>query len=71
MRNRVANSFNEHGGIIEALLASNADLAAERLRAHILVQGERFTDLLASLAALSARPFAGTPKLSRLDSTAA
>ncbi len=71
VRNRVANSFNEHAGIIEALLASNADLAAERLRAHILVQGERFTDLLASLAAPNARAFSSTSNVSRLDSTAA
>jgi DNA-binding GntR family transcriptional regulator len=59
VRHRVANSFNEHAGIFEALLASNADLAAERLRAHILVQGERFTDLLASLASLRSAHAAG------------
>jgi DNA-binding GntR family transcriptional regulator len=52
VRNRVANSFNEHSGIVDALLAGDAEQASERLRAHILVQGERFTDLLASLAIL-------------------
>jgi len=55
VRNRVANSFQEHSGIVEALLAGNAELASERLRAHILVQGERFTDLLASLATFNSR----------------
>ncbi len=54
VRNRVANSYNEHGGIVDALLAGDAELASGRLRAHILVQGERFTDLLASLASLQA-----------------
>jgi len=55
VRNRLATSFAEHGGIVEALIAGDADLASERLRQHILVQGERFTDLLASLASLRAK----------------
>ncbi len=50
VRNRVRTSFSEHSLIVEALLAADPDLAAERLRQHILIQGERFTDLLASLA---------------------
>jgi len=52
VRNRMSASFKEHTGIVEALQQGNGDLAAERLRQHILVQGERFTDLLASLASL-------------------
>jgi len=55
VRNRLAASFAEHGRIVEALLAGDANLASERLRQHILVQGERFTDLLASLASLRAK----------------
>jgi DNA-binding GntR family transcriptional regulator len=55
VRNRLATSFAEHGGIVEALIAGDADLASERLRQHILVQGERFADLLASLASLRAK----------------
>ena len=55
VRNRLATSFGEHGGIVEALIAGDADLASERLRQHILVQGERFADLLASLASLRAK----------------
>jgi len=47
-------SFNEHAQIVEALLQGDPNLAAERLRHHILVQGERFADLLASLASLRA-----------------
>lgn len=52
VRNRLGASFNEHAQIVEALLQGHPDLAAERLRGHILVQGERFADLLASLATL-------------------
>jgi len=55
VRNRLPTSFAEHGGIVEALIAGDADLASERLRHHILVQGERFADLLASLASLRAK----------------
>jgi DNA-binding GntR family transcriptional regulator len=56
VRNRISASFNEHAQIVEALLQGDPDLAAERLRQHILVQGERFADLLASLASLRANP---------------
>jgi DNA-binding GntR family transcriptional regulator len=48
-RNRVETSFKEHERIVAAIVAGDA-LAAEReLRSHIVVQGERFSDLLASL----------------------
>jgi DNA-binding GntR family transcriptional regulator len=61
VRNRMSTSFNEHTQIVEALLQGSPDIAAERLRQHILVQGERFADLLASLASLRAsRPDAST-----------
>jgi DNA-binding GntR family transcriptional regulator len=55
VRNRLPTSLAEHEGIVEALLQANPELAAERLREHILVQGERFADLLASLASLRAK----------------
>jgi DNA-binding GntR family transcriptional regulator len=54
VRNRVPASFNEHMQVVEALLRGDADAAAERLRQHILVQGERFADLLVSVARLRA-----------------
>ena len=54
VRNRMSTSFNEHTQIVEALLRGDPDSAAENLRQHILVQGERFADLLASLASLRA-----------------
>lgn len=54
VRNRMAASFNEHVQVVEALLRGDADAAAGRLRQHILVQGERFADLLVSIARLRA-----------------
>lgn len=46
---RMDASFAEHQGILEALLEGQGDLAAERLRAHVLVQGERFLNLISAL----------------------
>jgi DNA-binding GntR family transcriptional regulator len=54
VRNRVASSFVEHEGVVAAILAGNGDVAAERIRQHVLVQGERFGDLIASLEVLAA-----------------
>lgn len=54
VRERMANSLAEHEAIVAAMVAGNADLAAERIRAHVTVQGERFGDLVASLARLPA-----------------
>ena len=52
MRNRVKNSFSEHQGIVDALGAGDGELVARRLRDHVIVQGERYGDLVASLALL-------------------
>jgi DNA-binding GntR family transcriptional regulator len=58
VRNRMANSFAEHEAVVQALLAGDGAAAAEALRAHVTVQGERFGDLVASLASLAAEPAA-------------
>lgn len=52
VRNRLATSYREHEEVIEALTAGDGELAASRLRAHVIVQGERFTDLIASIHSL-------------------
>jgi DNA-binding GntR family transcriptional regulator len=52
VRNRMSTSFKEHEAVVHAILAGDADAAAMALRAHVVVQGERFGDLLASLADL-------------------
>lgn len=52
VRDRMSTSFAEHAGILEAILAEQGELSAERLRAHVVVQGQRFADLVASLPML-------------------
>ena len=54
VRNRMASSFVEHEGVVAAILAGDGDVAAERIRQHVLIQGERFGDLVASLEVLAA-----------------
>lgn len=58
VRNRMHTSFNEHEAIVQAIEAGQGDVASDLLRAHVVVQGERFTDLVSSLESLV------SPKLS-------
>lgn len=51
-RGRLGSSRDEHLGIIEAILAGDGDLAAQRVHAHVIIQGEIFSDLIASLSRL-------------------
>lgn len=53
-RNRLRQSLAEHEGAVEAILAGDEALAGERLRAHVLVQGDRFSELIRSLPGGSA-----------------
>jgi DNA-binding GntR family transcriptional regulator len=61
VRNRMQTSYNEHQGIVDAILAGDGDRAAEALRSHVIVQGERFADLVASLDLLKS----GSPDRAR------
>jgi DNA-binding GntR family transcriptional regulator len=54
VRSRMANSFDEHEAIVRAIAAGDGAAAADLLRAHVVVQGERFADLVASLEASNA-----------------
>jgi DNA-binding GntR family transcriptional regulator len=58
VRDRIGNSFAEHASIIEAIRSGDGERAAQQLRAHVVVQGERFADLVASLSALESVPAA-------------
>lgn len=49
-RGRLKSSRDEHLGIIEAIVAGDSDLAAQRVHAHVIIQGEIFSDLIASLS---------------------
>lgn len=54
VRRRVRRSVEEHEAIVEAILDGDAARAERRLNEHVLVQGERFTDLVASVHASTA-----------------
>ncbi|MBU1395206.1 MAG: GntR family transcriptional regulator [Gammaproteobacteria bacterium] len=56
VRNRMSVSFQEHQAVVEAIQAGDGEAAAESLRAHITVQGERFADLVASLSSIAREP---------------
>lgn len=56
VRNRIDKSFEEHDAVVQAIIAGDGDAAAELLRAHVMVQGERFADLISSLPAISKEP---------------
>jgi DNA-binding GntR family transcriptional regulator len=56
IRNRVGRSFSEHRGIVDAIVAGDGDRAAKLLREHVIVQGERYGDLVASIAHVKSAP---------------
>lgn len=47
---RVHDSLDEHEAIVEAIVAGEAEHAEQLLRAHVIIQGERFTDFIAMFA---------------------
>jgi DNA-binding GntR family transcriptional regulator len=61
VRDRLRTSYAEHASIVEAIIAGNGELAAERLRPHVIVQGERFADLMASLSMLGIKAEGRSP----------
>ena len=54
VRDRVGASWDEHDGVVRAILAGDGDLAAQLTRSHVMIQGQRFADLMASLPQLTA-----------------
>lgn len=53
-RNRLGQSLAEHEQIVAAILDDDADLAASSLHAHVLIQGDRFTNLIRNLKEIGA-----------------
>ncbi|MCX7769571.1 MAG: FCD domain-containing protein, partial [Proteobacteria bacterium] len=49
VRGRIHSSLREHEEIINAITNGDADSASQLARHHIIIQGERFSDLLATL----------------------
>ncbi|RYX96254.1 MAG: GntR family transcriptional regulator [Comamonadaceae bacterium] len=54
VRNRPGHSFAEHQEVLDAVRDGNTEAAVSAMRGHVLVQGERFADLLAGLSDLGA-----------------
>ncbi|BCJ91452.1 GntR family transcriptional regulator [Terrihabitans soli] len=52
--NRIGASYAEHGAILAAIFERDAEEAERLVREHVLVQGDRFADLVASLEDLPA-----------------
>ena len=49
VRDRMDTSLIEHDRVVQAIVAGNAELSAQNLRDHVVIQGQRFADLVASL----------------------
>jgi DNA-binding GntR family transcriptional regulator len=54
VRNRIGASYSEHDAMVAAILAGEGDRAAQLTRDHVMIQGQRFADLMASLPQLKA-----------------
>lgn len=48
-RNRINNSITEHRRVFEAIESGNEQAAEQELKAHVLIQGTRFSDFLSQL----------------------
>jgi DNA-binding GntR family transcriptional regulator len=56
VRDRLGTSFEEHDTLVQAIVKGDGELAAQHARDHVMIQGERFSDLMASLPQLTAAP---------------
>lgn len=46
---RIRRSLQEHASVVEAIREGESDLAAERMRGHVSIQGDVFSDLVSAL----------------------
>lgn len=53
VRDRLGASFAEHDALVAAILKGDGEQAAQLARDHVMIQGERFADLMASLPLLA------------------
>jgi DNA-binding GntR family transcriptional regulator len=49
-RSRVATSLAEHQAVVDAILAGDGERAERALKGHILIQGDRLSDFIATFA---------------------
>jgi len=54
-RNRLSQSLAEHGQIVDAICSGDGNRAETLLRDHVLIQGERFSDIVLALVAAEDR----------------
>lgn len=59
VRNRMRSSIHEHSQIVDAIVAGDAAAARELLRSHVVIQGDRFNDLMSTMAATLQRETTG------------
>ncbi len=50
VKGRLGASYAEHQAVVDAIIGGDGEAAAKALRAHVVVQGERFADLMAALS---------------------
>ncbi|MCO7739139.1 FCD domain-containing protein [Brucella intermedia] len=48
-------SIQEHTEILDAIVAGDASAARELLRNHVAIQGDRFNDLMSTIASAFSR----------------
>jgi DNA-binding GntR family transcriptional regulator len=56
VRDRVGNSYAEHDAVVQAIVSGDGERAAHLMREHVMIQGQRFADLMASLPQLATAP---------------
>ena len=49
VRNRASTSLDEHRTIVDAILSGDERVAEARTKDHVRIQGERFTDFVATV----------------------
>jgi DNA-binding GntR family transcriptional regulator len=49
VRDRMRTSYEEHTEVYMAIVTGDGELAAKQLKSHIIVQGDRFADLISTL----------------------
>ena len=52
VRDRIAASYAEHDAVVDAIMQGDGEKAAQLTREHVMIQGQRFADLMASLPQL-------------------
>ena len=63
LRNRMSQSLQEHRDIVRALQQGDEEAAAQAARDHVLIQGQRFTDLMS----LASQPLAPSARPMRIE----